>query len=107
MSHWIHSKGDDLLSEIEDAVDDTGWSCTVSSTDKGPIELEHDDGSIASLVQSGMTKTLAVEYEPGARVSEGVALNKGRYHHESFAFEAGEDAVEWLVNVVEQHEDAN
>lgn len=107
MAHWIHSKGNGLLNEIENAVNGTGWSIDVSNSDEGPIELEHEDGSTASLVQSSFTETLAVEYEPGDDSTAGVHLNKGDYHHTSFAYNDGDDAVEQLVNVVEMHESKN
>lgn len=109
MSHWIHDKGEDedLLNEIEDAVAGTGWTLNVSQTDEGPIEVNHEDGSIASLVQSGMTSTLAVEYEPGDEAKAGVNLNKRDYHHTSFAYDEGGDAVEWLGKVLNQHEKKN
>lgn len=107
MSHWIYGKGDGLLEEIENAVANTGWELSVSSTDKGPIEVTHTDGSIASLVQSSMTNTLAVEYEPGDAVDAGVNLNKRNYHHTSFGKNEGEAAVEWFVNVLTQHEKTN
>jgi len=105
--HWISGHRD----QLESAADEYGFSLSVSDSPEGPVEFEADDGSEVSLTDSrDRTGTVAVEYSPSEDATPGVELNEnggwmGDYHHESFA-DVG-NAVEWVENVLKQHEKKN
>lgn len=107
MSHWAAESFD----EFESTVDGTGWSFDKPSSDEGPVEFETEDGSEVSFTDSrDRTGTVAVEYTPSEEVTPAVTLNKnggwmGDYHHKSFT-DVGK-AVEWVVHILEKHEEDN
>lgn len=105
MVHWTKDFG--VKSDIKDAVKGTRWKLDISDTDRGPVEIIHEDRSEVSIVRSPNTQTIAVEYTPSEPGKEAVEINRGEYHHESFGIGEPENAVEWAKNILKQHEDKN
>lgn len=107
VKHWIGEHEEKLRKKAERF----NFDIDIPESDSGPIELVHRDGSEISVVDtSDRTGTFGVEYTPGDRVNPAVKLNRssyrvGDYHHESWSQK--DDAVEWVVNIMDQHDTKN
>ena len=108
MSHWAEPH----IDSVREAIVNTGWVLEDLSSDTGPLQFTHDDGSELSVSDSrNRTGTVAVQYTPAEGVTAGFNLNKsggwqGRdYTHE--AFSSIENAIDLAEHILTRHEEEN
>lgn len=97
MAHWA----DDYLTQLESTCADTGWTLTTPTADttseRGPVVCEHDDGSELSMVNPPMG-TFSIEYNP----AEGT-----RAFNDDPSFGSVENAMEMFEHILTRHETKN
>lgn len=97
MAHWA----EEHLNQLESTCADTGWTLTKpsagSTSDRGPVICEHDDGSELSMVNPP-TGTFSLEYRP----AEGTRAFK-----DDPSFADVDNAMEMFEHILTKHETDN
>jgi hypothetical protein len=107
MAHWLSTETEYSFSGLTDTADKYGFTVKSPANETGPVTLTHTDGSEITIVRATHTQTFAVEYEPDDSAKAGVNLNKRTHHHQSFGMQEPNNALEWAVNIMKQHDKKN
>jgi len=86
-----------IRSDVVSIVENTRWN--VSSSDSGPVELTHEDGSKLRVVDAIATSTLRLDYEPveGTRSFEDQPIRDSKTEH----------ILEFIEHIANKHDKEN
>lgn len=102
--HWVNKYGS--TSDLEQISKKYNWSIEYSS-EEGPVNFKHNDGSKCIIHQGGMIGTIVVQYEPEENTNKAMASKSDRRQPYNASEEGFEAILEWLENYMKKHNEKN